>query len=83
MVMGGVKCLSCMFLLAFLSLTVQRHRLNLFSHNLLTKGKGLCTVRELPAYTAAPSLTSLPFAGYRNQSPLLTIEQLARARMGY
>ena len=46
--------------------------LNLDSQNLWTK-KGLCTVRELPTWTAALLFLSLMFAAFYNQSPLVTM----------
>ena len=46
---------------------------DLFSHNLWTKNKGLCTVRELPTWPIAPLFSTLMFAGFPNQSPLLTM----------
>ena len=76
-----------MFLLAFLDLTMHniqehsyhfeltdqlKHCINLFSHNLRTKNRGLCTVRELPTYLATPLFLNLMFAGFPNQSPVLT-----------
>ena len=63
MVMKPFRPSYYMFFFAVLDLTVhkvqlhfyhfeltdqKKHRINLFRHNLLTKNKGLCTVRELP-----------------------------------
>ena len=51
----------------------QKHRINLFSHNLRTKNKGLCTVREISTKTTVPLFSTMMFAGFPNQSPLVTI----------
>ena len=88
--MKPVRLLCYMFLLAFFgpdhagttfnSIPIILNLLTNRDIALIYSVTKLCTVRELPTFTTAPSFSTWMFAAFHNQFPLITMVQTATSR---